>query len=209
MANVDLKLSLGMNYLAHAFLSFNHPQVLTGNMISDYVKGKSQYDYPAAIQAGIRLHRAIDQFTDQHVASRIISEVFRPRYRLYSAAFTDIVYDYFLANDSSLFPGEGSLDLFAQETYAALRDHSNFFPGKFSTLFPYMFSQNWLFNYQYDWGIQKSFQGLGRRAAYLPETAIAFELFLENKTLLREQYEIFFPSVKKIAADTMEQLLKA
>lgn len=29
-----------MNYLAHAFLSFNHQPILTGNMISDFVKGK-------------------------------------------------------------------------------------------------------------------------------------------------------------------------
>jgi acyl carrier protein phosphodiesterase len=197
-----------MNYLAHAFLSFHHPQVLTGNMISDYVKGKSQYDYPETIQAGIRLHRAIDHFTDQHSASRIISNVFRPAYRLYSTAFTDIVYDYFIANDASLFMEEDSLESFAQETYRSLKENSGFFPQKFSVLFPYMHAQNWLANYQHDWGIERSFQGLGRRAAYLPETAIAFDLFLQNKELLKEQYELFFPSVKKVAAETMQQLLK-
>ncbi len=197
-----------MNYLAHAYLSFNHPQVLTGNMISDYVKGKSQYDYPQIIQAGIRLHRTIDHFTDQHNASRVISSVFRPVYRLYSTAFTDIVYDYFLANDALLFPDAASLQTFAQDTYESLRKHRDFFPQKFSVLFPYMHTQNWLYNYQYDWGIQRSFEGLGRRAAYLPETAIAFDLFLENKQLLQEQYDLFFPSVKKVAANTMQQLLK-
>jgi acyl carrier protein phosphodiesterase len=198
-----------MNYLAHAYLSFHHPQVLTGNMISDYVKGRSQYDYPETIQAGIRLHRVIDHFTDEHSASRIISNVFRPVYRLYSAAFSDIVYDYFIANDASLFPGGDSLESFAQETYNLLEKNSEWFPQKFSVLFPYMHTQNWLANYRYDWGIERSFQGLGRRAAYLPETAIAFDLFLENKELLHEQYELFFPSVKKVAADTMQQLLKA
>ncbi|KAF0239868.1 MAG: hypothetical protein FD183_1294 [Chitinophagaceae bacterium] len=49
-----------MNYLAHAYLSFNEPSILLGNMISDYVKGKKQYDYPLLIQKGIHLHRAID-----------------------------------------------------------------------------------------------------------------------------------------------------
>ena len=29
-----------MNYLAHAYLSFGDPGILTGNMISDFVKGK-------------------------------------------------------------------------------------------------------------------------------------------------------------------------
>jgi acyl carrier protein phosphodiesterase len=29
-----------MNYLAHAYLSFGEPDILAGNMISDFVKGK-------------------------------------------------------------------------------------------------------------------------------------------------------------------------
>ena len=197
-----------MNCLAHAFLSFGNPEVLTGNMISDFVKGKSQYEFPAVIQSGIKLHRAIDYFTDQHPSSRIISNLFRPRYRLYSAAFTDVVYDHFIANDAALFENSSSLEDFTKDTYAALGEHSIYFPQKFAAMFPYMSTQNWLYNYQYDWGIQKSFQGLGRRAAYLPETEMAFEIFLNNKALLQEQYNLFFPSVKKMAADTMRQLLK-
>jgi acyl carrier protein phosphodiesterase len=39
-----------MNYLAHAYLSFNEPGILTGNMISDFVKGKRKYDYSEIIQ---------------------------------------------------------------------------------------------------------------------------------------------------------------
>lgn len=198
-----------MNYLAHAYLSFNDPQVLTGNMISDYVKGKKQYDYPAVIQAGIQLHRAIDFFTDQHVASKVISNLFWPQYRLYGAAFADIVYDYFVANDNEQFEDDAALMAFTQKTYFLLEQNTAFFPPKFAGMFPYMQSQNWLYNYQYDWGIQKSFQGLARRAAYIPETEIAFEIFLNNKPILQEQYNIFFPSVKKFAADTMYQLLKA
>jgi len=54
-----------MNYLAHAYLSFNEPELLLGNMVSDYVKGKKQFDFPKRMQAGIRLHRAIDEFTTQ------------------------------------------------------------------------------------------------------------------------------------------------
>ena len=92
-----------MNFLAHAHLSFNHPQILVGNMISDFVKGKKQYEYDAAIHKGIQLHRAIDNFTDTHVATQNIKLFFRPQYRLYSGAFTDVVYDHFLANDTSEF----------------------------------------------------------------------------------------------------------
>ena len=92
-----------MNYLAHAYLSFEDPELLLGNMISDYIKGKKQYDYPAPIQKGIRLHREIDQFTDEHAITREIKKFFTPSVRLYAGAFVDVVYDHFLAIDSSIY----------------------------------------------------------------------------------------------------------
>ena len=39
-----------MNYLAHAYLSFGNEDILVGNMISDFVKGKKKYDYSITIQ---------------------------------------------------------------------------------------------------------------------------------------------------------------
>jgi acyl carrier protein phosphodiesterase len=39
-----------MNYLAHAYLSFNQPEILVGNMISDFVKGKKKFDFAPGIQ---------------------------------------------------------------------------------------------------------------------------------------------------------------
>ena len=65
-----------MNLLAHAYLSFNNQPVLVGNMISDYVKGKKKFSYDPAIQKGIELHRAIDEFTDHHPATAGSKKVF-------------------------------------------------------------------------------------------------------------------------------------
>jgi len=88
-----------LNYLAHAYLSFDQPEIIVGNLISDFVKGKKKFDYPPGIQKGIALHRAIDTFTDSHPATKEAKEVFRPHYRLYAGAFIDVAYDHFLAND--------------------------------------------------------------------------------------------------------------
>ncbi|RYY71021.1 MAG: DUF479 domain-containing protein [Chitinophagaceae bacterium] len=197
-----------MNYLAHAYLSFQHKDILAGNMISDFIKGKKQFDYPAEIQAGIKLHRAIDQFTDDHPCTKIMAAVFKPTYRLYGGAFADVVYDHFLANDTTQFPTARHLLDFTTHTYAQLQENQQWLPPAFAAMFPYMQSQDWLYNYQFDSGIQKSFQGLARRAAYIPESDTAFELFLNNKELLGEQYTLFFHSVKSFAAYTMEQLFK-
>ena len=155
-----------MNYLAHAFLSFGHPEITVGNLISDYVKGKKQFDFSPGIQQGIRLHRAIDTFTDQHPATLEAKKIFHPHYRLYSGAFVDVVYDHFLASDNKEFTDE-SLKKFTEQIFVSVDPYSGDFPEKFAGMYPYMKSQNWLYNYQFRWGLEKSFGGLVRRAAYI------------------------------------------
>jgi acyl carrier protein phosphodiesterase len=96
-----------MNYLAHAYLSFEITDITVGNMISDFVKGKQKFDYPFAIQQGITLHRAIDSFTDSHAVTRQAKSFFRESYGLYAGPLVDVVYDHFLANDTLRFPETG------------------------------------------------------------------------------------------------------
>jgi acyl carrier protein phosphodiesterase len=191
---------VSMNYLAHAYLSFGVPSLLLGNMISDFVKGKKQFNYPEAVQKGIVLHRAIDSFTDNHPATKAAAAFFKPAYRLYSAAFIDVVYDHFLANDKEAFPANTLLP-FTLEVYELMEKQKNLMPDYFRKMFPYMKEQNWLYNYQHKWGIERSFEGLVRRAAYLDESAIAFELFNTHYEALRHYYNDFFPELKKMALE--------
>ena len=192
-----------MNYLAHAFLSFNKEDILAGNMISDFVKGKAKYTYPAGIQNGIQLHRLIDEFTDAHPVTAEAKKYFRQQYRLYAGAFIDIVYDHFLAIDSKQFVTYGNLEMFSNQVYLLLEPNSSFFPLRFQKMFPYMKSQNWLYNYQFREGIQKSFNGLVYRAAYLNESAVAFEIFNEHYAELQNCYREFFPELLHFASEKM------
>lgn len=196
-----------MNYLAHAYLSFQQPEILVGNMISDYIKGRKQFDYPLSIQKGIKLHRTIDQFTDTHAATQQLKSFFRPQYRLYSGAFADVVYDHFLANDKMEFSSEVELKQFADSTYQILETMTDFFPEPFQKMFPYMKEYNWLYNYRYKWAIEKSFGGLVRRAAYLTESKIAFEIFNKHYDAMQICYADFFPLLKKYAAHHLSELL--
>ncbi|MBI1341943.1 MAG: DUF479 domain-containing protein [Terrimonas sp.] len=187
-----------MNYLAHAYLSFDDTEILIGNMISDFVKGKKKFDYPTRIQKGINLHRAIDAFTDEHPVTKTAKEVFRPAYRLYSAAFVDVVYDHFLANDREVFQ-DGQLQAFSGIVYDQLNSHSSLLPPRFAGMLPYMQSQNWLYNYQFLSGIEKSFGGLVRRAAYMTESETAYILLQEHYELLKKCYTTFFGELKSFA----------
>ncbi|MHA4811957.1 acyl carrier protein phosphodiesterase [Flavitalea flava] len=194
-----------MNYLAHAYLSFGEPEILVGNLISDFVKGKKKLDYSPGIQKGITLHRAIDTFTDSHETTRQAKQFFQKAYRLYSGALTDVVYDHFLARDPNEFPG-GGLAVFAEKTYQQLSPFQNVFPERFSRMFPYMRSQNWLFHYQFKEGIFNSFAGLARRAAYMPGAEMACQIFEEHYTALEACYYEFFPSLRAFTSNTLQNL---
>jgi acyl carrier protein phosphodiesterase len=194
-----------MNYLAHAYLSFNRPGILVGNMISDFVKGKKKYDYPEEIQQGIALHREIDRFTDTHFATKESKEIFRPIYRLYAGALMDVVYDHFLALDENEFTDE-SLKIFTLNTYALLDQYTVYFPEKFNMMYPYMKAHNWLYNYRYRQGIEKSLGGVVRRAKYLEESDSAYILFNQHYDKLKSLYQLFFPELKSMTLNLLTQL---
>lgn len=196
-----------MNYLAHAYLSFGHPQILVGNMISDFVKGKKKFDYEPLIQKGIMLHRAIDTFTDAHAATHEAKKVFKPAVGLYSGAFADIVYDHFLALDKNEL-NENEWQQFSSHTYQALYQFQNILPQRFAEMLPHMRARDWLYNYRYREGIENSFVGLVRRAAYLDSSKEAFAAFEKEYDTLQHCYEAFFPDVKIFASDQFNQLIK-
>lgn len=215
-----------MNYLAHAYLSFGIPAITVGNLISDFVKGKQKLQYPADIQHGIVLHRAIDTFTDSHAITREAKAYFREPYGLYSGPLVDVAFDHFLANDPLIFSANETnvgpsdkdatasfrsaagvdLKAFAQKTYEQVETYYALLPEKFARFFYYMRTQDWLYNYRYKQGILNSFGGLSRRAAYMGSPEAAGRIFETNYTQIQGCYQAFFPELQEFALRTLQQL---
>ncbi|HVI48865.1 MAG TPA: ACP phosphodiesterase [Chitinophaga sp.] len=186
-----------MNYLAHAYLSFRNPLLITGNLIADFVKGKKQLaQYDPGIQRGIRLHRAIDVFTDEHPVTAKAKLFFRASSGLYSGVFMDLVYDHFLATDSNRFT-EGSLYTFSHEIYQEIANRAPELPPAFLEMFQYMRQYNWLYNYRTLEGMERAFRGITGRARYLQTpAAVIFAAFTEHYNAFREHYQAFFPQLQ-------------
>lgn len=194
-----------MNYLAHAYLSFQQEEILVGNMISDYVKGRKKFDYPVNIQKGIAIHRAIDTFTDNHKATKAAKQFFKPAVGLYAGAFMDVVYDHFLATDTTEFADDNALQSFADITYRQLAKYTAIFPERFQLMFPYMQKYNWLYHYQFNLSIERSMGGLVRRTLYLNDAAPAFKIFEEHYDDLKYYYQSFFPELKTYTQDELKK----
>jgi acyl carrier protein phosphodiesterase len=195
-----------MNFLAHARLSFGEKEILVGNMISDFVKGRAQYDFIPGIRKGIIHHRLIDDFTDTHAAVKKAKEIFRADYRLYSSPIVDIVFDHFVAKDDGLF--ENGLEAFTKNVYEILEDYATHLPERFIPVFGYMKTENWLFRYQQKTGIEKSIRGLVRRASFLEDSGRAIQLFHLHYNELQTCYGEFIEDVKQFAKQQLRVLLQ-
>jgi acyl carrier protein phosphodiesterase len=183
-----------VNYLAHAYLSFNDPEVLTGNLISDFVKGKKKFEYQPRILKGIELHREIDSFTDDHTINKSAAKIFKPAYGLYAAAFLDVTYDHFLALELES-KGNNDFEKFTLKAYNDIASFHAVLPVTFKNIFPYMRQHNWLYNYQFSFGIRNSFEGLAHRAKYISEGRTAYDIFEKNYDSLKSAYGEFFPQL--------------
>lgn len=164
-------------------------------MIADFVKGrKGLNQYPEGIQRGILLHRAIDDFTDHHPLTRQIKSFFSPDYGLYAAAFVDVIYDHFLANDRHIFPGN-SLRHFTLETYQMLHQYEKYLPVAFKQMFLYMESHNWLLSYRTQAGLFRTFDGLVRRCQLPQGAGPVMRDFRLHYAQLQAIYADFFPEL--------------
>jgi len=193
-----------MNFLAHAYLSFNDPEVLVGNMIADLVKGKQIELYPEGIQQGIIIHRKIDAFTDNHPVTQKGMEAFRYSTGKYAGAFLDIAYDHFLARDKENIP-EGGWEAFAERSYRQIEQNKEFLPEKFCTMFMYMQSENWLYNYRYKWMIQRSMERLLTRASFLADDTPVFNAFKHYYVMIENCYKTFFPELKTYVQEVLPE----
>lgn len=181
-----------MNYLAHAYLSFNHPQILCGNMMGDFVKGKHFENYDVTIQQGILLHRYIDYYTDHHEVMMDAVQFFKKEFPLSAGVFVDIFFDHFLAVHPEYF-NEDSLKTFTLFVYQTLSNHEAIFNDKMKNFFGYMEQYDWLYHYQFVEGIEKSIYGMCKRYPRLGDPKKVMDHFEIHYQSLQEKFNQFFP----------------
>lgn len=108
-----------MNYLAHFHLAGDHPAMLQGALLGDFVKGPLRGQFGDAVERGISLHRKIDAFSNGAEDVRRASQALTPDLQRYAGIVTDVVFDYFLSHHWSRFHSQ-QLRGFAQSVYRAI-----------------------------------------------------------------------------------------
>ncbi|HEX8506024.1 MAG TPA: ACP phosphodiesterase [Hymenobacter sp.] len=198
-----------MNFLAHLFLSgpptgAAYTDVLFGNFIADSVPGKQLENYPPAVQTGIRLHRAIDTFTDQHAVVRRATQRLREAgYGKYAGVISDMFLDHFLARYFAEFTPE-TLPDFTQRVYAALAARQAAMPPRVQHFFPHMREHNWLLGYAVPAGIARALGGLSRRATAGSGMETAALELERNYDAYEADFRDFFPELQAHVAQVLQ-----
>jgi acyl carrier protein phosphodiesterase len=189
-----------MNVLAHLFLAAPHEGLMIGNFIGDHVKGRQLAQYPAPVALGVRHHRAIDAFTDQHPLVRQSAARLQPRYRRYAAVLVDIFYDHFLARHWAEFSAV-PLRQFADQAYTLLLAHEPMMPAQAQRFLGYARQYDILVNYAQPAAITRVLQGMSRRAQFVSGMEHATEELLHYQAEFQAEFQAFFPELQAFAAD--------
>jgi acyl carrier protein phosphodiesterase len=151
-----------MNFLGHLYLSGSDPEVIVGNFMGDAVKGRDLSRFSPGIERGLRLHRAIDSFTDVHPMLLEGRQRVHAHAGRYASVVMDLFYDHLLAANWSMI-SEEPLEHFAQRMYRLLNEHEAWMPERTRRMLPYMVAGDWLTSYSTMEGIARALEGLSRR----------------------------------------------
>ncbi len=108
-----------MNFLAHFHLAWPDEGLIAGGLEGDYCKGPLCGRLNPDIERGVRLHRAIDAYTDRHPRLLALRTELPRELRRYAGIVVDLSFDHFLSRHWHRYASL-PLDAFSRAVYNAL-----------------------------------------------------------------------------------------
>ncbi|NID11240.1 acyl carrier protein phosphodiesterase [Fibrivirga algicola] len=197
-----------MNLLAHAWLSDRNEGYLIGNFMGDFIKGDPAAErhglLPVEID-GIRIHRAIDAFTDSHAEVQAVRTLLYPRCHKYAGVAVDVFFDHFLATQFTEITGD-NLHEFVGYVYHQLRVQADRLPPRAARMAHYMMEQDWLRNYQTTAGIDRALSGLSRRTQFSSGLDTAVQDLVLHYDAINLHFLRFWPQLADHIRQTIAEL---
>jgi len=183
-----------LNFLAHTYLSGSNEEIIVGNFMGDYVKGRNYLLFPEEVKKGILIHRDIDSFTDMHLITRRNKQRVAARYHKYAGIIIDIFYDHFLA---SLWDQYSDLPLqdFVSRTYDLLKRNYKVLPEAIKRWFPTFLENNWMMTYRTVDGIELVLERMSANTSLPNHAGYAVDVLKEQYSVFEEDFREFFPLI--------------
>jgi len=189
-----------MNYLAHLHIAQHSQTSLLGNFLGDFVKGNPDGKFNKSIVQGIRLHRFVDSYTDNHALVKLAKPFFPKPLRRFSPISLDMFWDHCLAKHWLSFH-ENSLAHFsvqAQSIIAAEKSELLLpLPERFEKISSLVWQGKWFEHYENIDNIEFALQRIAARSPRMGPLADTFMTLSEHYEPLTELFFELYPDVLK------------
>ena len=187
-----------MNHLAHALLAGSDDGLRLGSVMGDFVRGTPDAALPPRVIAGIRLHRAIDSYTDRHPQVAAARARLPPPYRRYGGILLDMWFDHALARDFRRWSAE-PLDDFSVALRTLLHRHDGLLPEALRRFRGYMDAHDLPAGYADPATLDATLHGIGARLSRANPLALAMPLLAGLDGPLQAHFDAFFPELQAFA----------
>ncbi|KAF0219247.1 MAG: hypothetical protein FD174_2333 [Geobacteraceae bacterium] len=192
-----------MNFLAHLHLSGSDREILVGNLMGDFVKGRLAGRFSPGITRGIELHRRIDSFASRNSIFSASKRRIDDSFGHYRGVLVDLFYDHFLAAEWDEY-SDVPYPQFIESAYSTLRDHEAVLPERLLRVLPAMFG-DWLPSYREVSGIQAVLRRMSARIIRPNPLSSGIGELRRNYHPLREDFHRFFPELEEYAERFREE----
>jgi acyl carrier protein phosphodiesterase len=187
-----------MNHLAHALLAGGDEGLRLGGVMGDFVRGTPDPHLPPSVIAGIRLHRAIDSFTDRHPEVAAARERLPAPYRRYGGILLDMWFDHLLARDFRRWSGQSLVEC-SDTLRELLHRHDALLPEPLRRFRTYMDAHDLPAGYADPAMLDVALRGIGSRLSRANPLATALPQLQALEAPLQGHFEAFFPEVLAFA----------
>lgn len=190
-----------MNNLAHTLLAGDDEALQLGGMLGDFVRGQPDpAQYPARVIQGIRLHRAIDVFTDAHPEVLAAKALLPSPYRRYAGILLDMWFDHCLACDFAHWSPQPLAD-FSGGLRDLLHQQDGLLPPALRRFRQYMEANDLPAGYADRQVLGRAVAGIGQRLTRANPLETALPVLVAHEAELQRCFEAFFPQLRAFAQE--------
>ncbi len=159
------------------------------NLHGDFVRGKDLSYLPIKLQQGILLHRMIDSYIDHHPkVLELMRKLYEPLPKVAGIA-VDLFFDHVLAREWNNFH-EVPLDEFVESFYQTPLENEASYSPDFKYMIAKMKEKNWLYQYQFSYGLMKACNGVSSRISFPNVLHTGHEVFkIYEKEVVQTFYD--------------------
>ncbi|KGY11542.1 ACP phosphodiesterase [Vibrio tubiashii] len=184
-----------MNYLAHLHIANHCDSSLLGNLLGDFVKGNPDDQLPAHLSSGVKLHRFVDSYTDQHSIVVEVKQLFPNGLRRFSCIALDMFWDHCLAKRWNEYHTD-SLSRFCRHAEHTVRaDNGHSLPERFIHVSDAMWQGRWLESYRHFENIEYALQRMSRRSPRMQRLSECSMPLFNHYEQLNETFSRFYPDL--------------